>query len=347
MSYTGCVRPLKAFPIGLTENGKIDYKIKKYEIDHIELSPSGIWRAVKSPFREFSDTMEIVKDFIELPCGSCVNCRLNRARQWSHRCVCESFSHKHNYFLTLTYDPKYLPVNGSLCKRDLQLFWKNLRYYNSKGLPFLDDDFKYFACGEYGTEGMRPHYHALCFGLNLIHDDLKFYKIHNGHPLYNSSLLDSIWQKGFVTVGELCEATCNYVARYTYKKTTLDPAIMQEFYNATGVDPEFTCMSRRPGIASDWINLNWEELYKQGYICYSTADGGRRIYPTRYFMSKLEKLDPQLFEEVKFKAKEYQLNKKEILFKNDKRPYLDILRDQEQIRLSQTKSLLERSSFDA
>ena len=347
MSYTGCVRPLKAFPVGLTENGKIDYKIKKYEINHLELSPSGSWRAVKSPYREFSDTMDTVSEFIELPCGSCVNCRLNRARQWAQRCVAESFYHKYNWYLTLTYDPEHLPENRSLCKSDLQDFWKRLRYYNSKGLSFLDENFKYFACGEYGDDTLRPHYHALCFGLNLVEDDLVFYKYHNGHPLWNSSLLDSIWQKGFVTVGVLCEATCSYVARYTYKKMTLEPADLLDFYNAAGVEREFTVMSRRPGIASEWIKDHWKELYSEGYLCYSTIDGARRIYPTKYFQSKLESFDKDLFEEVKQKAKEYQLNKKEILFNHDSRPYLEILRDQERIRLKQTKSLLERSSFDA
>lgn len=342
--YSGCLHPLKAFPIGLTDNGKIKYKIKDYKINHLEFCSNGSWRAVEAPFKIYKDCTDYVSEFVELPCGSCVNCKLNRARQWAQRCVAESFLHQNNYFLTLTYDDENLPENGNLVKEDLQKFWKRLRDYNSRGLPFLDENFKYFACGEYGTSTFRPHYHALCFGLNLISDDLRPYKIHHGHHLFNSSLLDSIWQKGFVVVGAVSESSCNYVSRYTYKKTMNE---MRDFYHETGLSKEFTVMSRRPGIASEWIEINWQDLYREGYLCYATEDGGRRLYPTKYYTNKLEALDPELFQDVKDKGKAYMLNKKEILFKNDNRPYLEILKDQETIRLAQTKRLLERNDFDA
>ena len=52
----------------------------------------------------------------------------------------------------------------TLCKRDLQLFFKrlrnNLKLYH-KDEPRVETSFRYFACGEYGPVHYRPHYHIL------------------------------------------------------------------------------------------------------------------------------------------------------------------------------------------
>ena len=61
------------------------------------------------------------------------------------------------FFITLTYNNENLPPGDELCKRDLQLFIKRLRKVN----PGI----RYFAIGEYGEEGKRPHYHAVIFNL--------------------------------------------------------------------------------------------------------------------------------------------------------------------------------------
>lgn len=44
----------------------------------------------------------------------------------------------------------------TLCKRDLQLFFKRLRKRTHEKI-------KYYAVGEYGTDNWRPHYHAIIF----------------------------------------------------------------------------------------------------------------------------------------------------------------------------------------
>ena len=65
--------------------------------------------------------------------------------------------HPHNAYITLTYNDDHLPANGSLQPRDLQLFWKRLRKARTPGI-------RYYACGEYGDQTARPHYHAIIFG---------------------------------------------------------------------------------------------------------------------------------------------------------------------------------------
>ena len=54
-----------------------------------------------------------------VPCGCCIGCRLDYARQWAERCIHEADSHTDNYFLTLTYDDDHLPKN----KKDLPAFF--------------------------------------------------------------------------------------------------------------------------------------------------------------------------------------------------------------------------------
>lgn len=69
---------------------------------------------------------------IELPCGQCSSCRLERSRQWAIRCMHEAQLHNENAFITLTYDDEHLPLDNSLNLKHFQDFMKRLRYHFSK-----------------------------------------------------------------------------------------------------------------------------------------------------------------------------------------------------------------------
>lgn len=43
------------------------------------------------------------KEIIQLPCGQCIGCRIDRSRQWANRCMLELQYHDSAYFVTLTY----------------------------------------------------------------------------------------------------------------------------------------------------------------------------------------------------------------------------------------------------
>ena len=128
-----CKHPLKGFKIGLTVNGKPNYKIVPYSTDHIELR-SGIWMKCLnnfvSPYAE-----KVVRDFVEIPCGKCVDCRLQYSRQWADRCMYELqyYNKEECWFLTITYDDDNIMdigsdlFSGTLLKSDLSSFMKNLR----------------------------------------------------------------------------------------------------------------------------------------------------------------------------------------------------------------------------
>ena len=122
---------------------------------------------------------------VELPCGRCIGCKLERARQWAVRCMHEAALHEANCFVTLTYEDDKLPPDGGLRPRDFVLFMKRLRKRYGNGIRF-------FHCGEYGEKFLRPHHHVLLFN----HDwpDKRVCRTSkSGESLYSSGELESLW----------------------------------------------------------------------------------------------------------------------------------------------------------
>lgn len=223
---------------------------------------------------------------IKLPCGRCIGCRLERSRQWAVRCVSEARMHgDNNMFITLTYSDENLPPNGSLFPRDLALFWKRLRKKYGAGI-------KYFACGEYGDQTERPHYHACIFGFKF--PDLEVKVINdNGYPVsvIHSESLEDLWGLGHTSVGDVSFESAAYVARYCLKKILGDPQKARDHYK--GREPEFMRCSK--GIAASWFDKYGKQVYPLDYV----VSRGHKSKPPRYFDKVLEKIDPKLLEQIK------------------------------------------------
>lgn len=250
------------------------------------------------------------KEIIQVPCGQCIGCRIDRSRQWANRCMLELQYHDSAYFVTLTYDEFHVPksyypdpetgeahTSYTLCKRDFQLWMKRLRF------KFSDDKIRFFACGEYGGKTKRPHYHAILFGLHL--NDLEKYKtVREGdsyYTYYNSPSLQETWPNGFVVVGEVTWESCAYVARYVTKKLSGEQA---EFYEKFNLVPEFSDMSRRLGIARQYYDDHKGDLYSSAFINVSTPKGGKKFRPPRYY-DKLFDVDfPGALDGVRERRKE-------------------------------------------
>ena len=142
---------------------------------------------------------------VQVPCGQCIGCRLEKSRQWAIRCVHEAQMHEENCFITLTYNKESLPADGSLRKRDFQLFMKRLRKECGEGI-------RYYMCGEYGAKYERPHYHICLFGYDF--KDKYIWDERDKVPLYRSTKLEKLWTLGFSTIGEVTFQSAAYVAPY-------------------------------------------------------------------------------------------------------------------------------------
>lgn len=232
---------------------------------------------------------------IQVPCGQCIGCRLAYSQAWAARCFHEMRMHEKNCFVTLTYSDDNVPwsnITGeqTLVKRDLQLFWKSLR----KAHP--DIKIRYFAAGEYGDITNRPHYHAIIFGFDF--DDKKLYKLSKmGFPYYISDELDRIWKLGQCTVANVSFDTCAYVARYVVKK--LNGELGREKYE--GIEKEFCCMSRRPGIGADWFAKYHADVYPYDEVVICDNGRTRLIKPPRYYDNLYGDCDSVSLERIKEK----------------------------------------------
>ena len=183
--------------------------------------------------------------------------------------------HERNCFITLTYSPENLPPDLSLDVSHFQIFMKWLRMQTGCKVRF-------FHCGEYGEKEHRPHYHACLFGYDF--EDRKLWTMRNGIPLYQSAELSSIWSLGYSSVGTVTFQSAAYVARYITKKITGPEA--EAHYN--GRRPEYTTMSRRPGIGSTWFQKYQADCYPSDTVYLN----GKLMKPPKYYDGLYELQDP-------------------------------------------------------
>lgn len=203
----------------------------------------------------------------------------------------EAEEHESNAFVTLTYNDKALPPDGSLRPLDLQLFIKRLRK------RYVGRRLRFFACGEYGDNFGRPHYHAIFFNLPNCANGITSYrtKFASGRLCCPScDSIQSAWRLsgvdlGGIRSGTVEEASARYVAGYILKGATRtdDPRL-------TGRWPEFSRMSNRPGIGlmamhdvANTFNRYGEEMADVPNVLRR----GKKLFPYgRYLKGKLREM---------------------------------------------------------
>lgn len=291
----GCVRPLKGFYTGSkTDTGADEIIVCSDRVE--ELSFQIAQRRVGHPikpvpgFYELKFNDAVLTQFVDIPCGKCTQCRLDKSRDWAVRCVLEASLHRSNWFITLTFDDAHLPKSGKVCKKDIQLFLKRLRHYS---------DVRYFACGEYGEKSRRPHYHLILFGLELPPEDLT----QVSKDYFSSEIIRKCWPYGNNVCGEMSFKSAAYVARYNMKSLAYD-------------DSSFILMSRRPGLGSEWFKNNFPHI-TTNKVYFDFGDFHQASLP-RYFLEKLKDLDESLYSACKEISK---------LYKRDVRGFYDFSDD--------------------
>lgn len=359
-----CFHPLKGFKIGVNPSGKPQYKITSYDTEYVKFNGRD-WISCKEPIStDFA--MPLVKESIEIPCGHCIGCYLDRSRQWADRCMLEASYHEKNCFITLTIDDEHLytdkpiyhgetvwmPLDNknydddgvelfetkfkSLRKSDFQKFMKRLR----KKLDNYDIKIRFFGCSEYGSKSARPHYHAIIFGYDFSDDRVLYKTNYAGDKLYNSGLLSSCWPFGFAVVADCTWNTCAYVSRYCLKKSDND---MSYFYDHCECEPESVFMSRRPGIARQYFDDHFRDIYKYERIVLGDQNGSRTIRPCRYFDNLYDLEDPEDMQRIKLKRMENLNESKRSISERTDLEYLDYLAVKEYNLHNKAKILKERS----
>lgn len=208
----------------------------------------------------------------DVDCGKCYACAQKRISDWTTRLHFESL---HSYypplFLTLTYATKNLKTtaragrHATLCKRDLQTFFKRLRKLERKQNNHRD--IRYLACGEYGAKNKRPHYHVLVYNVQR-ENIIPAWSLGNA-PIGQVYFGDSTGKSAAYTVGYTLsvEANRTHVVRYHLQK-------------------EFKLFSK--GLGSQYVTstaaISHNRRGAEGH--YVTIDGQRKRMP-RYYTDRI------------------------------------------------------------
>lgn len=306
----------------------------------LDIPAKDYYELKKISFREVKG-----REKIEIPCGNCLGCRLDHANMWATRIYMESKLWKKCCFITLTYNNKNLPINKNglptLVKKDLQDFMKRLRYHHKGNEEWIhpltgeyENPIRYFACGEYGPKGGRPHYHIAIF--NWEPRDLVLYKQNkHGDGIFKSKNLMEIWGKGFVTVEELNFNTAAYIARYVQKKAGIQPQKREYTGNYTQElkiderngnifthfkkevkkitypqEKEFIVMSRGVGIGRVYWEQNKEKIKRNKGILLKIKDHVKLKPIPRYFKKLWESENYEEYYRFKYEQWKDGLKKK-------------------------------------
>jgi len=287
-------------------------------------------------------------DWLVIPCGTCIGCRISKSKEWSIRCMDEASLYSKNCFITLTFNPENMSRSGTLVKKDFQKFMKRLRKNfagaDAVDLPAEVDQstgeitrehgvhwpIRFFHCGEYGENFQRPHHHAILF--NFDFEDKELLKTVKGNKIYVSESLEELWSKritveqskyykldtlfrregklytklGFCTIGSVTPESTAYVARYCLKKLTGGPA--WDHYRKWDpitedlviIEPEYITMSRRPGIAKNYIANNFGDAYPKDYV----TSKGKKFKVPKYYDAIYDEVYPEELAKIKERRKQ-------------------------------------------
>lgn len=193
-----------------------------------------------------------------VPCGRCNECKARRISGWSFRLQKELLVSNSALFVTLTYDKPPLTTKNfmNLEKVHLQNFFRYLRRDGQK--------VKYYACGEYGTATMRPHYHIILF---------------NTTP----EMVEKHWSHGHVHFGTVTGASIGYCLKYMAKPSKIP------LHHNDDRTKEFALMSKKLGANYLTPAMKAWHLADLKNRCYATINEIKISLP-RYYKDKIYSL---------------------------------------------------------
>lgn len=263
---------------------------------------------------------------IEIPCGHCIQCRLDYSKTWAIRCCHEASMYEQNYFVTLTIDDEHLVYgktgNPTLDKDMFTQFIKSLR---QKFARLGHVGVRFFGCGEYGSgdgsRGLNPHYHVILFNcplndlsLDFVCDDGSIVrkKSSSGEPLYFSQFIKDLWPYGFITVEDANYRTEAYVSRYILKKQGTSESLV--FDKNLNVIPPFLRMSNRPAIGSKFFEDN-EQFLIDDPMLIIPRQGKEPLVSglPRFYKKKIQDNHPELYDDMLAKAKSNTLKARSLI----------------------------------
>lgn len=186
------------------------------------------------------------RDGVAFPCGQCLNCRINKRRDWQSRLLLEAASHEYSVFVTLTFRDTGVP---EVLRRDpAKLFYRRLR----ERYP----DIRHFTAAEYGTKSGRAHFHAHIFSNEPIPD----------------GVISESWPFGSVHIGDTQPESIDYVLGYLLKGRKVHVWPVEQRF------PEFRMFSKGLGkLALPDLLIDGHELPREFRVFGKTWPIGRYL----------------------------------------------------------------------
>lgn len=239
---------------------------------------------IKNPlFRQLSFHRNTRFPTLEVPCGWCLNCRVDKRNTLEDKCDYEYKQFGCGAFVTFTYDDYHIEscmekdkkdnLVASLRKDDVTKFIKRLRErikYSKLDYKYCRPDFKYLIVGEYGENGQlfdRPHYHALFFGLDF--------------QVCERLFLDC-WSNGFIDSLPIRNGAIRYVLKYMDKQQHGVQAISK--FDDNNLERPFCHKSQGLGVG---LYISQIDFIKAHNGNYKTKHNILRPIPT-YYKNKLK-----------------------------------------------------------
>lgn len=205
-----------------------------------------------------------------IPCGRCLNCRIDKINSYSDRCEYELIKRRAGAFVTFTYDDLHIThllrkdskgkQVATLSRDDSRRFLYRLKQninaelkkMNMDTCPLMQKDYKYVLSGEYGDHGKifdRPHFHALFFGL-----DYAFCK----------KIFARSWRgQGEIKVLPISQGAPQYVLDYI---TTMEYGEMKKIkYTNNNIESPFQVHSLGLGTELYYSQLDYIKKHKNCY----------------------------------------------------------------------------------
>lgn len=173
---------------------------------------------------------EIITNHDLVPCGQCIACRLNYARQWSARIMleCARYPSQECWFVTFTFNDTWIPParlyeasipwkkrkdgtwkerkvwlckrynpdpdTGELVRQAFPSVSKRLHTLLMKRIRDYYPGVRFFCCWEYGSKSFRCHAHYIFFGLPRPKDLRVYKRNYRGDVLYTSDdFVQKVW----------------------------------------------------------------------------------------------------------------------------------------------------------
>lgn len=270
-----------------------------------------------SPFSKEDYTADGSRTFMAFPCGKCYPCKQRRVSGWSVRLMAEEKQATSAYFVTFTYNTDHVPITNrgfmSLDGRHPTLFFKRLRKINQAKI-------KYFLAAEYGTERMRPHYHAVIYNASLesligkrFATQVRMGNIRlDGYHPFECKL----WPHGHITIGDVTHASVGYTLKYMMKDAKIP------LHKNDDRTPEFQRMSKGLGLSylsPAMVNWFYADPVRR---FYSPLLDGKKAPLSRYYKKKL--YEPWEIRFINEKIQEWGIVEKKELTGKEQRDIFDV-----------------------